>query len=243
MIGNARCGWCFDGEPEPGVGGRVIRHPRGKVLGGSTAINSRVAIRGRAADYDGWCDLGLPGWGWRDVLPYFKRSEDHVLGAGASHGAGVNGRWLHRVILDGRRATGLAWRGAAGQVHQATARRAVLLAAGALSLAALLLRTGIGPAGHLADLGWNVLAFSCAAIDQPFDAHPGLTMISHDLRPSSRGWLRRAGPDARLPPRILMNYLTTARDRQVAAAGLRLTRRTTAAPALAGRRPVWPASA
>jgi len=63
-IGHPRYDWNFDGEPEPGLGGRRLRHPRGKVLGGSTAINGMVAIRGQAADYDGWRALGLPGWGW-----------------------------------------------------------------------------------------------------------------------------------------------------------------------------------
>ena len=103
-IGNPRWDWCFDGEPEPGLGGRVIRHPRGKVLGGSTAINGMVAIRGQAADYDAWRDGGLAGWCWDDVLPHFKCSEDHVLGASALHGAG--GEWavdaarMHWPLLD-----------------------------------------------------------------------------------------------------------------------------------------------
>ena len=390
-IGNPRYDWCFDGEPEPGLGGRVIRHPRGKVLGGSTAINGMVAIRGQAADYDGWRALGLPGWGWDDLLPFFRRSEDHVLGASALHGAGgewavdaprmhwpvldavrdaavqagipavgdfntgdntgvgpihvnqkggrrwsaadgylaasvrrrpnlqlITGALAERLLFDGRRASGLAWTGADGQARHATAQRAVVLAAGAFGSPALLLRSGIGPAAHLAelgvalqqalpgvgdnlhdhlqialryrlndaatlyprmhsllakalmavqyaltrrgpltmapcqlglfarsspgvdraDLGWNVLAFSRAAFDAPFDRHPGLTMIFYDLRPSSRGrlWLRSA--DARQPPRILMNYLATGRDRQVAADGLRLTRRIMAAPALASQQPL-----
>ena len=94
------------------------------------------------------------------------------------------------------------------------------------------------PAVDRADLGWNVLAFSRAAFDAPFDAHPGLTMIFYDLRPSSRGQLRLRSADARDPPRILMNYLASARDRQVASDGLRLTRRIMAAPALAGQQPV-----
>lgn len=89
-----------------------------------------------------------------------------------------------------------------------------------------------------ADLGWNVLAFSRAAFDAPFDDHPGLTMIFYDLRPGSRGRLRLRSADARQAPRILMNYLATARDRQVAAGGLRLTRRIMAAAALAGQQPV-----
>jgi choline dehydrogenase-like flavoprotein len=90
-IGNPASDWCLDGLPEPGLGGRVLRHPRGKVLGGSSAINGMVAIRGQAADYDAWASLGLQGWGWTDVLPYFKRGEDHVLGASALHGKG--GEW------------------------------------------------------------------------------------------------------------------------------------------------------
>ena len=388
-IGNPRYDWCFDGEPEPGLGGRVVRHPRGKVLGGSTAINGMVAIRGQAADYDAWRDAGLTGWGWDDVLPYFKRSEDHVLGASALHGAGgewavdaarmhwpvldavrdaavqvgipavadfntgdnqgvgpihvnqkggqrwsaadgffspvrhrphlqlITGALAERITLDGQRARGLVWLGADGQRRQATARRALLLAAGAIGSPALLLRSGIGPAAHLAelgvaqqhalpgvgenlhdhlqialryrlkdaatlnprmnsvlakalmaaqyaltrrgpltmapcqlglfarsapgvaraDLGWNVLAFSRAAFDAPFDDHPGLTMIHYDLRPSSRGRLRLRSADAHDPPRILMNYLATERDRRVATEGLRLTRRIMAAPALAGQQP------
>ena len=389
-IGNPQFDWCYDGEPEPGLGGRVIRHPRGKVLGGSTAINGMVAIRGQAADYDGWRDSGLPGWGWQDLLPYFKRSEDHLLGASALHGAGgewavaaprmhwpvldavrdaavqtgipaladfntrdnlgvgpihvnqkggrrwsaadgflapvrhrpnlqvITGALARRILFSGRQATGLVWTGLDGQPQQANARRAVLLAAGAIGSPKLLLQSGVGPAAPLAglgiavqhdlpgvgenlhdhlqialryrlkdaatlnprmnsalakawmaaqyaltrrgpltmapcqlglfarsspgvdraDLGWNVLAFSRAAMDAPFDAHPGLTMIVYDLRPSSRGrlWLRSA--DATQPPHILMNYLASARDRQVAADAVRLTRRIMAAPALASQQPV-----
>ena len=90
-IGNPDSDWCFTGQPEPGLNGRVLKHPRGKVLGGSTAINGMVCIRGQAADYDGWRDLGLTGWGWSDVLPYFRQIEDHATGASDSHGGG--GEW------------------------------------------------------------------------------------------------------------------------------------------------------
>ena len=400
-IGNTRYDWCYDGEPEPGLGGRVIRHPRGKVLGGSTAINGMVAIRGQAADYDAWRDSGLPGWGWADVLPYFKRSENHVLGASDLHGSGgpwqvdaprvhwpvldavrqacqqagipavadfnagqsvhdgegvgtihvnqKNGRrWsaadgylkpartranlqvltgvqAQRLLFDGQRATGVAFTGTDGQPQQATARRAVVLAAGAFGSPQLLMCSGIGPADHLqqqgitpllhlpgvganlhdhlqvaaryrlkdaatlnprmnsrlqqalmaaqfaltgtgpltmapcqlglfaksslgvarADLGYNVLAFSKPAFDAPFDPFPGLTMIVYDLRPTSRGCLRLAGPSMATPPRILMNYLATDRDRQVAIDALRLTRRIMAAPGLAAQAPQeqWPGPA
>src|SRR5579863_7717241 len=78
-------------ETEAGLNGRSLAYPRGKVVGGSSAINAMISIRGQAADYDGWRDLGLPGWGWQDVLPVFREIEDHFLGAGDFHGAG--GPW------------------------------------------------------------------------------------------------------------------------------------------------------
>ncbi len=396
-IGHPRYDWNYEGEPEPGLNGRRLRHPRGKVLGGSTAINGMVAIRGQAADYDGWRDMGLPGWSWQDVLPYFRRSEDHALGASALHGSG--GEWsvqaarVHWPLLDdvraaavqsglpeladfnagdnegvgpihvnqrggrrwsaadgylqpvrqrpnlrvvtgalaqtiqfaGRRAKGLSWRDAAGGLHQAQARREVLLAAGAIGTPHLMLRSGLGPAGDLqalgiqpvvdlpgvgenlhdhlqialrwrlegadtlnahmnspwrtaamalryaltqrgpltmapcqlglfarsqatverADLGWNVLAFSRASFDAKFDAFPGLTMIVYDLRPTSRGRLTLARPDAATPPRILMNYLQTERDCAVIVSGMRWSRRLLSAPAMARYRPQeqWPGPA
>jgi choline dehydrogenase-like flavoprotein len=90
-IGNPRADWLFKTAPEPGLGGRSIAYPRGRVVGGSSAINAMVYMRGQAADYDGWRQLGLAGWGWDDVLPYFIRHENHHGGASALHGAG--GEW------------------------------------------------------------------------------------------------------------------------------------------------------
>jgi choline dehydrogenase len=87
-IGNPRSDWCFKTEPEEGLNGRSLGYPRGKVIGGSSAINAMVYMRGQAADYDHWRQLGLSGWGWDDVLPYFKRHEDHFLGESELHGAG-----------------------------------------------------------------------------------------------------------------------------------------------------------
>jgi len=87
-IGNPRSDWCFKTEPEAGLNGRSLNYPRGKAIGGSSAINAMIYMRGQAADYDHWRQLGLAGWGWDDVLPYFKRHEDHFLGASDSHGAG-----------------------------------------------------------------------------------------------------------------------------------------------------------
>jgi choline dehydrogenase len=392
-IGNPASDWCFAAEPEPGLGGRVLRHPRGKVLGGSTAINGMVVIRGQAADYDGWRALGLPGWGWGEVLPFFKRHEDFFAGADDLHGAGgewrvdaarmhwpvldavqaacteagvpavsdfnrgdnfgvgpihvnqkhgrrwsaadaflkpvlrrpnltvVTGALVDRILFDDARATGVSWF-VNGIERHAGAAREVVLAAGALGSPQILMRSGIGPAEHLrghgiapwldrpgvganlhdhlqiglryriegatslnaamnsrlaqagmalryaltrrgpltmapcqiglfarsrpevdrADLGWNVLAFSRAAFDAPFDPHPGLTMIVYDLRPTSRGRVRLRAQDAAAPPSVFMNYLATDRDRAVAADAIRLTRRIMAGAALAPHRPseVWP---
>ncbi|WP_341705043.1 GMC family oxidoreductase N-terminal domain-containing protein [Ferrovibrio sp.] len=90
-IGNPRSDWCFSTEPVPGLNGRSIGYARGKVIGGCTAINAMVYMRGQARDYDTWRQLGLAGWGWDDVLPVFKSHEDHFAGGSALHGAG--GEW------------------------------------------------------------------------------------------------------------------------------------------------------
>jgi choline dehydrogenase-like flavoprotein len=90
-IGNPRSDWMFRTEPEPGLNGRSLHYPRGKVIGGSSAINAMIYMRGQAADYDHWRQLGLPGWGWDDVLPFFKKHERHFLGDGEHHAA--SGEW------------------------------------------------------------------------------------------------------------------------------------------------------
>ncbi len=103
-----RTDWCLKTEPEPGLNGRVLNYPRGKVLGGCSAINGMIYMRGQAADYDRWRQLGNRGWSWEDVLPYFRKSEDYVHGADEMHGAG--GEWrveemrLSWEILDAFRA-------------------------------------------------------------------------------------------------------------------------------------------
>ncbi|QUD87392.1 GMC family oxidoreductase [Phenylobacterium montanum] len=86
--GKARTDWCFRTEAEPGLGGRALNYPRGRLLGGSSSINGMIYMRGQAADYDHWRQLGCAGWGWDDVLPLFKASEDHHAGADDFHGAG-----------------------------------------------------------------------------------------------------------------------------------------------------------
>jgi len=100
-IGNPRSDWMFKTEPEPGLNGRSLNYPRGKVIGGSSAINAMIYMRGQGADYDHWRQLGLSGWGWDDVLPYFKKHEDHFLGASEHHAVGGEWRIEHpRVRWD-----------------------------------------------------------------------------------------------------------------------------------------------
>jgi len=103
-IGNPRTDWMFRTAEEPGLGGRSLLYPRGKILGGCSSINGMLYLRGQAADYDGWRQMGLTGWGWDDVLPYFVRSEDYVEGESEYHGAGgewrVENQRLHWDLLD-----------------------------------------------------------------------------------------------------------------------------------------------
>ena len=90
-IGNPRVDWCYKTEAEPGLNGRALGYPRGRVLGGCSSINGMIYMRGQVGDYEHWRSLGNSEWGWKDVLPYYKRSEDYAGGADAMHGAG--GEW------------------------------------------------------------------------------------------------------------------------------------------------------
>ena len=90
-IGNPRSDWMFQTEAEAGLNGRSLGYPRGKVLGGSSAINAMISMRGQAEDYRQWRRMGLEGWDWDDVLPVYRNFEDHFLGACEHHGAG--GEW------------------------------------------------------------------------------------------------------------------------------------------------------
>ncbi|WP_306027842.1 GMC family oxidoreductase [Stappia sp. MMSF_3263] len=87
-MGNPRTDWGFRTAPEPGLNGRELAYPRGRVLGGCSAINGMIYMRGQARDYDGWRQGGLDGWGWDDVLPLFRRAEDHYALDDEMHGQG-----------------------------------------------------------------------------------------------------------------------------------------------------------
>lgn len=91
LIGNPRADWMFRTKPSPALNNRSLLYPRGRVLGGCSAINGMIYMRGQATDYDQWAQMGLPGWSWSDCLPYFLRHEDHYAGSNELHRQG--GEW------------------------------------------------------------------------------------------------------------------------------------------------------
>lgn len=223
LYANPSVNWCYESEPEPQLNGRRLFQPRGKVLGGTGAINGMIYMRGQPEDYDGWKASGCYGWGWDDVLPHFMRCEDQERGADNYHGTGgpvsvsdlrtthrlgnafheasealgvprnhdFNGarqegtgyvqtttrngrRWstasgylrgramrrielklnttIERIVLDGKRASGVAWSDGSGQ-HVSKARNEVIICAGTFNSPQLLQLSGIGPATLLQSNG------------------------------------------------------------------------------------------
>ncbi len=88
LYANPKVNWCYSSEPEPGLNGRRLFQPRGKVLGGTGAINGMIYVRGQPQDFDNWRDAGCDGWGFDDVMPFFKKAEHQERGADAYHGTG-----------------------------------------------------------------------------------------------------------------------------------------------------------
>jgi len=381
---NPETDWCLKTEAEAGLNGRALNYPRGRVLGGCSAINGMIYMRGQARDYDQWRQLGNVGWGWDDVLPYFKRSQHQMRGADDHHGVG--GEWIvdemrlsweildafcdaaaevgipkttdfnrgdnegcgyfqvnqrrgvrlstaqaflkpvrrrpnlkvfthaeaEGLLLEEGRAAGVALRHR-GIPTRIEARGEVILAAGAINSPQLLQVSGIGPGALLADHGIEVLhdasgvgenlqdhlqlrlafkvsntktlneragsligrlgmAFEYAlfrrgpltmapsqlggfaksdpaletanleyhvqplSLDrfgEPLHPFPAFTASVCNLRPDSRGHVRIRDADARVPPAIRPNYLSTESDRRVAVDAIRLTRRIAKAKPLA----------
>ncbi len=101
---NPSVDWCYRTEPDPGLNGRRLDWPRGKVMGGSSSLNGLLYVRGQPQDYDRWAQMGFAGWSWQDVLPLFKRAENQERGADDFHGAGgplnVSDMRLSRPICD-----------------------------------------------------------------------------------------------------------------------------------------------
>ncbi|MEB8388837.1 GMC family oxidoreductase N-terminal domain-containing protein [Rhodobacteraceae bacterium KMM 6894] len=221
--------WMYHTAPEPALDSRVGYWPRGKVMGGSSSINAMVYIRGQHADFDDWKAMGNPGWGWDDVLPYFKRCETNDRGGDAyrggdgpvhvasmerdlhplcqtfidaggelqfTHNTDFNGASMEgvgtyqntakggmrmsaarayigpakgranlmiarnalaeRIVMEGRRAVGVAYR-QNGQLKQAMARREVIVSAGSVNSPQLLQLSGIGPGALLRKHGVDVV--------------------------------------------------------------------------------------
>ena len=227
---NPKLDWCYRTEPDPGLNGRQLDWPRGKVLGGSSSLNGLLYVRGQPEDYDRWRQMGNPGWGWEDVLPLFKRSEDQERGSDDFHGQGgplsvsdmrlqrpICDAWVEaaqaagypfnpdynganqegvgyfqlttrrgrrcssavaflrpaqkrpnlriitkattsRILLEGRRATGVVYRDPGGQEHIVKARAEVILSSGAIGSPQLLMVSGIGEAAQLQAHGIEVQA-------------------------------------------------------------------------------------
>ena len=88
LYANPKVNWCYESQPEPHLNNRRLFQPRGKVLGGTGAINGMIYMRGQPEDFDGWAEQGCTGWGWDEVLPYFKSCEDQERGADDFHGTG-----------------------------------------------------------------------------------------------------------------------------------------------------------
>ena len=103
-MGNPKTDWCYETEPDPGLNGRSISWPRGKVLGGSSSINGLLYVRGQPQDFDQWRQLGNDGWSWDDVLPYFKRAENWEGAVAEERGIGgplnVSENKVDREIVD-----------------------------------------------------------------------------------------------------------------------------------------------
>lgn len=249
-----RLNWRFETEPESTMGGRRIYWPRGRVLGGSSSINGLIVIRGQDADYDGWRDLGNPGWGAADVLPYFIKSENNdsypddqrhghsgplsVSSIGKRHelieaviasagqlgvprtqdfngkdqeGAGYYQLTTHNgwrasaaqaylrpaerrdnlsiiaearvteVLFEGKRATGVAYR-QGGDIRRVSARRGVIVSAGAVQSPQVLMLSGIGPAQELKKHGLPVLA-DLSGVGRNLQDHLQIRAIYECTRP------------------------------------------------------------
>lgn len=383
LIGNPRADWLFKTAPSPGLNNRELLYPRGKVLGGCSAINGMIYMRGQAADYDRWAQMGLKGWGWDDVLPYFLHHEDHFGGSSALHREGgewrvekLRVRWdildrfrdaaeemgipktedfnrgdnegsayfevnqkrglrwsaargfldpakhrsnltilthaeAEKLVFEGNRVAGIRFR-KDGVIHEVKARRRVVLAAGAVASPKLLMLSGVGDGSKLAGFGieakadrpgvganlqdhlqlrpiykvkgvrtlnmdyanlfkrawmgiefalrrtgpltmapsqlgvfaktspryetanveFHVQPLSLDKFGEGLHPFPAFTASVCNLRPTSRGEIRLAGPDPFAAPIIDPNYLSTDEDRDVAVESIRLARRIVGARAL-----------
>ncbi|MEK7264925.1 MAG: FAD-dependent oxidoreductase [Pseudomonadota bacterium] len=249
--------WSFETAPQKHMNGKIGKQPRGRTLGGSSSINAMIYIRGSRADYDGWAKAGATGWGWDDVLPYFKKAQDQQRGGSALHGAGgpltvsdlryINplsqnflegaaelqlptnddfngakqeGMGLYQVtqrdgkrcsaavaylnpareranvevkpdckaekilIQDGR-ATGVRFRQGT-QTKTISARKEVIVSAGAFQSPQILMLSGIGPAAHLKSAGVEVV-LDASELGKNLQDHLDYTVLRKSPSPHSVG--------------------------------------------------------
>lgn len=248
LVQNPRFDWCFEVEPDPSRGGRRDIWPAGKLLGGGSAINGMMFIRGHRWDYDNWAAMGAQGWDYASVLPYFRRMEtnergaddwrggdgplsvaegrarypivDHWIAAaeraGVDHAGDLNGRQaegvdhvqvsqrggmrcssaaaflerlpadrapgmlLHaqvqRIVIEEGRATGVDYV-RHGRSETLRSRYGVVVSAGAINTPLLLMRSGIGPAGHLRDMGIAVRA-DLPGVGRNLQDHVGVHIVN-----------------------------------------------------------------
>ncbi|MGO4439375.1 GMC family oxidoreductase [Rhizobium sp. RAF56] len=387
-INNPRTDWCFTTAAIPGLNGRALIYPRGKVLGGCSSINGMIYMRGQARDYDLWRQLGCEGWAWDDVLPAFMRSEDYYRGGDDAHGAGgewrvekarvrwavldafqqaakeagipetpdfnrgdnegsgyfdVNQRsgirWntskaflrpatkrpnltvltkaqVRRLLIEGDAVVGVEYQHD-GVAKRADATKETVLSAGAIGSPHILELSGIGrgdvlrragvdvlhevkgvgenlqdhlqlrmaykvsgvptlnekasslfgkaaigleylvrrsgpmamapsqlgiftrsgPDKETPDLQYHVQPVSLDRFGDPVHTFPAITASVCNLRPESRGTVHVTSPDFAAQPAIDPNYLSTPRDREIAARSIRLTRKIVAQPAFARFKP------
>jgi choline dehydrogenase len=268
--------WMYETEPVAGLGGRSSTWPRGRVIGGSGSINAMVYVRGRPEDFDDWRDAGNPGWGFADVLPYFRKSEDHDGGPTEFHGAGgpmhvtdisarVHPLCAHflqaagalglpttedfntpagvgvgvyqintdrgirastanaflrpalrrrnlklqtralatRILLDGKRATGVAYLHH-GVEASVTARRDVILCGGTINSPQLLQLSGIGNPADLADAGVAV-RHALQAVGRNLQDHLAVSYFYRSSRPTLNDELRPLSGKIRAGMRYLID--------------------------------------
>lgn len=272
LMGNPQTDWLYAAEQDPSAGGRTLYWSGGRMLGGSSAINGLVYIRGLQRDYDAWADAGCTGWSWHDVEPFFRKGEGfeddghESLGRGGPYavskirslhpltqrfvdacaelglpsiddynrgdreGAFANltsqsqgrrsstgNRYLaegarpgnlriladtvvERLVLDGRRVTGVRTLADQRELH-VQARRQVVLSAGTVQSPAVLMRSGIGPAAHLQSFGIPV-ALDAPRVGQNLQDHCGLTISKFVNVPTYNSQSTGLGA-----ARHLLNYL------------------------------------
>jgi len=382
-MNNPRTDWMMRTEAEAGLNGRSLSYPRGKVLGGCTAINGMIYMRGQASDYDHWRQLGNVGWSWDDVLPYFVKSEDNYRGANAHHGSGgewkvarqrlrwdileafrdaaeeigiprrddfndgdnegsgffevnqhngvrwtsakaflrparrrqnlhvVTGALVTEIVLEERRATGVRY-SVGSEMRNALASREVVCAAGTINSPKLLEQSGVGDPAVLTRYGiavkhalpgvgknlqdhlqirmifkvsgartlnqlansalgklgmaleyaalrrgplsmapsqlglfsrsdesvatpnleYHIQPLSTDKLGDPLHAFPAVTVSVCNLRPESRGTCHIQSPDPQAHPAIRLNYLSAAKDREIALLAIEQARKLVRANAL-----------